>query len=84
MERRCLDLAAAFHQGAEDRGFALVPEDAATQILGIRISDPKGVRERLLARKVIAAVRGGLLRVGFHAYNDESDVVAALDALGSV
>jgi selenocysteine lyase/cysteine desulfurase len=31
---------------------------------------------------VIGAVREGSLRLGFHAYNDESDVEAALDALG--
>jgi selenocysteine lyase/cysteine desulfurase len=31
---------------------------------------------------VLAAVRGGFLRLGFHAFNDESDVSAALDALG--
>jgi selenocysteine lyase/cysteine desulfurase len=29
-------------------------------------------------------VRADLLRLGFHAYNDESDVAAALDALGTV
>jgi hypothetical protein len=33
---------------------------------------------------VIGAVRGGSLRLGFHAYNDESDVSTALDALGHV
>jgi selenocysteine lyase/cysteine desulfurase len=81
-ERRCLELAAAFRAEAAGRGFELVPEDAPTQVLGIQISDPRGVRERLLARKVIGAVRGGLLRLGFHAYNDETDVSAALDALG--
>lgn len=81
-ERRCLELAAAFRAEAAGRGFDLVPEDAPSQVLGIQISDPRGVRERLLARKVIGAVRGGLLRLGFHAYNDEADVSAALDALG--
>jgi selenocysteine lyase/cysteine desulfurase len=82
VERRCLELAAAFREEAAGRGFVLVPEDAPTQVLGIRISDPKALRERLLARKVIGAVRADLLRLGFHAYNDESDVAAALDALG--
>jgi selenocysteine lyase/cysteine desulfurase len=84
VERRCLELAAAFRDDAVARGFDLVPEDAPTQIVAIRLSDPRQVRERLLARKVIGAVRADLLRLGFHAYNDESDVAAALDALGSV
>ncbi|HYZ11475.1 MAG TPA: aminotransferase class V-fold PLP-dependent enzyme [Actinomycetota bacterium] len=84
VERRCLELAAAFRDEAIARGFDLVPEDAPTQVVAIRVSDPGEVRERLLARKVIGAVRANLLRLGFHAYNDESDVAAALDALGDV
>jgi selenocysteine lyase/cysteine desulfurase len=82
VERRCLELAASFRDEAVGRGFDLVPEDAPTQVVAIRVSDPREVRERLLARKVIGAVRADLLRLGFHAYNDESDVAAALDALG--
>jgi selenocysteine lyase/cysteine desulfurase len=81
-ERRCLELAATFREEVAGRGFDLVPEDAPTQVVGIRISDPKELRERLLARNVIGAVRADLLRLGFHAYNDESDVAAALEALG--
>lgn len=84
IERRCLDLAATFREEAIARGFELVPEDEPSQVQGIRLSDPRGVRERLLARKVIGAVRADLLRLGFHAYNDESDVAAALEALGTV
>jgi selenocysteine lyase/cysteine desulfurase len=82
VERRCLELARTFREDAEKRGFALVPEEAPTQVLGVRVTDPVAVRKRLLERKVIAAVRSDLLRLGFHAYNDESDVASALDALG--
>jgi selenocysteine lyase/cysteine desulfurase len=82
-ERRCLTLAAEFREEAGRRGFELVPEDVPSQVQSIRIPDPRQVRERLLARKVIAAVRADFLRLGFHAYNDESDVAAALDALGT-
>lgn len=83
VERRCLALAAAFRHEAAARGFDLVPEEAPSQIQSLRIPDPREVRERLLARKVIAAVRADFLRLGFHAYNDESDVAAVLDALGA-
>jgi hypothetical protein len=82
VERRCLELAGAFREEAQRRGFSLVPEEAPTQVVGVRVPDPIGVRKRLLHRKVIAAVRSDLLRLGFHAYNDESDVASALDALG--
>ena len=82
VEERCLGLAAAFREQASRRGFDLVPEDAPTQIIGVRLPDADAVRERMKERRVLAAVRGGFLRLGFHAFNDESDVAAALDALG--
>ncbi|MGH2674383.1 MAG: aminotransferase class V-fold PLP-dependent enzyme [Actinomycetota bacterium] len=84
VERRCLELAGAFREEAGRRGFDLVPQEEPTQIVGVRIADPRAVRERLLRRRVVVAVRADLVRLGFHAYNDESDVVTALDALGSV
>ena len=45
------------------------------------IEDPDDVRARLKNQGIIGAVRGGFLRLGFHAFNDESDVDAALKAL---
>lgn len=82
VEARCLGLAAAFRDEAAARGFAMVPQEVPTQTVGLLLQDPDGVRERLRERRVIGAVRGGFLRLGFHAYNDESDVDAALAALG--
>jgi selenocysteine lyase/cysteine desulfurase len=82
VEERCLGLAAAFREEASGRGFDLVPEDAPSQIVGVRLSNADAVRERMKERRVLAAVRGGFLRLGFHAFNDESDVEAALVALG--
>lgn len=82
MEERSLALARAFREEASGRGFRLVPEDAPSQIVALAVTDPEALRERLRDRKVIAAVRGGLLRLGFHGYNDETDVDAALEALG--
>lgn len=82
VERRCLPLAREFREEAGRRGFRLVPEDAPSQIQAIEVPDPHGLRERLREHRVIGAVRGGSFRLGFHAYNDASDVRAALDALG--
>ena len=82
VEGRALSLARRLREEAGARGFALVPEDAPSQIVGVLTDDPEGLRTRLLERKVVAAVRGGSLRVGFHAYNDEGDVDALLEALG--
>jgi selenocysteine lyase/cysteine desulfurase len=82
VERRCLELASAFRQGARDRGFHLVPEELPTQTVALDVPDPDGLWERLGAQDVVGAVRGGRLRLGFHAFNDESDVDRALEALG--
>lgn len=81
VEERCLGLARAFRAEAVRAGFELVPEEAPTHIVGVRVADPDRVKARLAERRVIAAVRGGLLRLGFHAFNDERDVEAGLAAL---
>jgi selenocysteine lyase/cysteine desulfurase len=81
-EAHCLRLASEFRREAAARGFAMVPEEVPTQTIGLRLPDPAATRERLLERRVIGAVREGSLRLGFHAFNDEGDVAAALDALG--
>lgn len=82
VEKHCLSLAREFREEADRRGFHLVPEDAPTHIQALEVPDPAALRERLRTARVIGAVRGGFLRLGFHAYNDEADVRAALDALG--
>jgi selenocysteine lyase/cysteine desulfurase len=82
VEERCLGLAAAFRDEARRRELPVVAEEVPSQIVGVQVPDPAAVRRRLLEQKVIAAVRGGSLRLGFHAYNDESDVETALRALG--
>lgn len=81
VEARALELAAAFREGARASGFRAVPEDAPSQVVGMAIDDPDAVRARLKDQGIIGAVRGGFLRLGFHAFNDESDVEAALRAL---
>ena len=82
VEEHCLDLARELREETARRGFRLVPEDVPSQIQALEVPDPEALRERLRSHRVIGAVRGGLLRLGFHAYNDRSDVEAALEALG--
>lgn len=81
VEARCLGLARAFREAAAERGFTLAPAEVPSQTASIRVPDPEALRKRLEERRVIAAVRGGSLRIGFHAYNDESDLSAVLGAL---
>lgn len=83
VEERALGLAARFREEAARRGFGLVPQEVASQVVGVAVPDADALRERLAERNVVAAVRGGYLRVGFHGFNDERDLEAALAALGT-
>lgn len=83
VEARSLELAGSFRGRAAEAGIGLVPEEAPSQIVGVLLEDPDEVRRRLKEEGVMAAVRGGTLRLGFHAFNDASDVEAALRALGA-
>jgi selenocysteine lyase/cysteine desulfurase len=82
VEAHCLSLARAFREEATSRGFRLVPEELPSQIQALAVGDPEALKQRLKEHRVIGAVRGDALRLGFHAYNDESDLATALEALG--
>lgn len=82
VQTHCLQLAASFRRELEARRFRVVPQEAPSQIVAVAVADPDGVKRRLAERRVRAAVRGGFVRFGFHGYNVEADVEAALDALG--
>lgn len=82
VESRCLGLAATFRRGVGELGIEPSPEEVPSQIVAVSVPDPDDVRARLKERRIIAAVRGGSIRFGFHAFNDENDVAAALEALG--
>jgi selenocysteine lyase/cysteine desulfurase len=81
VEQRCLDLARRFRDGVRGLGFEQSPEEVPSQIVAISVPDAERVRTTLKEGNIIAAVRAGSIRFGFHAFNDEADVAAALDAL---
>jgi selenocysteine lyase/cysteine desulfurase len=83
VEARCLGLAAEFRAAGRSQGIDLVPGELPSQIVGVRVDDADAVRRRLREHGVVAAARSGLLRLGFHAFNDAGDVEAALRALDS-
>jgi selenocysteine lyase/cysteine desulfurase len=82
VEQRCLALARTFREEAAKRGFALAPQEVPSHIAAVRVPEPDAVAQRLRENDVVAAVRGGWLRLSFHAFNDETDVAAGLEALG--
>ena len=81
VERRCLGLAAAFRNAAAERGLVPAPVEIPSQTVALTVPDPEALRAQLSERGIVAAVRGSSLRLGFHAFNDETDVAAALAAL---
>jgi len=84
VERRALGLAERFCEGLAELGLAPLFDAAErAQLVALTVPDADRARAALRAADVIAAVRGPYLRVGFHAFNDESDAERALAALAS-
>ena len=83
--RRSTVSSSASSAGARARGFDVVtPDDAArARAAGGRARRPTPPRwsARLEGRGIIASARGTGLRVSFHAYNNDEDVDAVLEAL---
>ena len=81
VERYCVDLAAAFRDGAVEAGAIPVSAGPPSHIAAVRVSDPDAVGARLLGAGVRARMLGDRLRVGFHYFNNDEDLAAALGAL---
>ncbi|HEX6261217.1 MAG TPA: aminotransferase class V-fold PLP-dependent enzyme [Actinomycetota bacterium] len=81
VEQRALELAQAFREGAAERGYDVCVEETPSQIVGMEVPDVEALQHRLREQRVVAAVRGGFLRIGFHGFNDEGDVERGLAAL---
>lgn len=82
VERHCLDLAAAFRDAALEAGATAVSTGRPSHIAAVHVSDPASVSARLRSGRVRARLLGGRLRVGFHYFNNDQDVAAAVRALG--
>ena len=81
VERHCLHLAAAFRDGALEIGAPPAGTGQPSHIAVVRVRDPDAVSVRLRATGIRAQLLGDRLRVGFHYFNNDEDVAAALDAL---
>lgn len=84
IEQRIAELVERFDRGARDRGFDVVTRiDPARRgpLVVLRVSNTAQVVQRLERDGIIASARGTGLRVSFHAYNNEQDVDAVLEAV---
>ncbi|MFN8535099.1 MAG: aminotransferase class V-fold PLP-dependent enzyme [Dehalococcoidia bacterium] len=80
VEARTLQLATLFRDGARQIGLDLAPLEVPSHLIGVRADDPEQLRDALGERGVIVGARGRYVRLGFHAFNDERDVLRALEA----
>lgn len=81
VERHCTALAERFVAEAADSGAVPVACGPASQIAVVRVPDPDLTYERLRASRVRASMTEDRLRVGFHYFNDETDLRVVLAAL---
>jgi selenocysteine lyase/cysteine desulfurase len=79
VEQHCVQLAADFRARAADAGAAV--GSGQSHIAVVRVTDPGAVGARLARDGVRATLLGDRLRVGFHYFNNNSDVERATSAL---
>jgi selenocysteine lyase/cysteine desulfurase len=83
VERHCRGLAQRFRDGAIDAGVQPVSRGAPSHIVCVEVEDPAAMLAALEAADIRAVTLGSRLRVGFHYFNDATDVDAALEVIGS-
>jgi selenocysteine lyase/cysteine desulfurase len=83
VETHCLGLAQLLRDQASERGLSCLPSELPSHIVSVRGGSPS-ILAGLTAKRVRATVRAGTLRLGFHAFNDATDVARVLDALEAV
>ncbi|RVW10991.1 aminotransferase class V-fold PLP-dependent enzyme [Prescottella agglutinans] len=80
-QAHCLGLAQRFRDGAAALGCVEANAGAPSHIVAVDTPDGEHVAASLHRHRIAATVTGNRLRVGFHYFNDESDVDTTLDAL---
>ncbi len=78
VEARALGLAEKFREAARRAGRPPLAVETPSHIVLIPIDDRTEIEQRLASSNVVAAFVGPALRLGFHAFNDDGDVEAAL------
>ena len=85
VEARVRGLADAFARELSESGLEpLLPGGERAHVVSLVVREAEHARLALEAAGVVASVRGRWLRLGFHAFNDESDVARACAALTAV
>jgi selenocysteine lyase/cysteine desulfurase len=81
VERHCLDLATEFTSQAATIGLPRASGGPPSQIAVLRTEKAERIAARLRQEGIRATALGDRIRFGFHYFNTDHDVAAALDAL---
>jgi cysteine desulfurase/selenocysteine lyase len=83
IEAHNLRLAHRFRAGIEELAIETeqFPEAERSPVVALTLADPAATIARLTAAGVVGALRAEGVRLGFHVFNNESDVDRALEAL---
>ncbi|MFP3988179.1 aminotransferase class V-fold PLP-dependent enzyme [Streptomyces sp. E11-3] len=81
VEAHCLALADEFLAGARELGIQRAASGRQSQIAVVRTEDAGRLTKELAAARIRASALADRLRVGFHYFNDRTDVEAALAAI---
>jgi selenocysteine lyase/cysteine desulfurase len=83
IEAHNLRLARRFREGIEELAIETeaFPEAERSPVVALTLPDPDATVARLTAAGVVGARRADGVRLGFHVFNNESDVDRALEVL---
>jgi selenocysteine lyase/cysteine desulfurase len=81
VEEHCLDLANQFREAARDLGYQVLDPHGSSQIVTVEVPNPGKLTESLRDHRIRCLTSGERMRVGFHYFNNSSDLQAVVAAL---
>jgi selenocysteine lyase/cysteine desulfurase len=81
VEEHCLDLANQFREAARDLGYQVLDPHGSSQIVTVEVPNPGKLTESLRDHRIRCLTSDERMRVGFHYFNNSSDLQAVVAAL---
>jgi selenocysteine lyase/cysteine desulfurase len=81
VEHHCLGLADRFRDAARELGYSILDPDGTSQIVVVEALNPDRLAQSLRAHRVRCLTYADRMRVGFHYFNNGSDVNAVVESM---
>jgi selenocysteine lyase/cysteine desulfurase len=81
VEEHCLGLASQFREAAHDLGYQVLDPHGSSQIVTVKVPNPGKLMKTLRDHRIRCLTPPGRMRVGFHYFNNNSDLEAVMAAL---